>query len=477
MKNIYLTISSFFIGLIIFAQSPQKMSYQAVIRDASGSLITNQNIGMSISIRWGSASGPVDFSEVHSATTNSNGLVSLQIGTGSSQQGTISDIYWGDGPYFIETQTDPNGGNNYTISGSSELLSVPYALTSPPFVRTDDNTYSTNSTIGIGIANPWSRLDIMDTLDPATSYFTNVDDFTIYVDAFSVSTDPNKHHTGTYSTINAISGAASGVYGYSHGLNPNDGQNAGVFGEAVNGGDNFGIYGRAVETNTGTSSILAINNGAGGEAANSSETNIGGAFLSHDDADLGADNYGVAGFADNDQVTLSLGINYGGIFESGGSLSSSAGIYASTQGVGQYDYAAEFNGDVLVTGTLYETSDRKFKTNITKMNNAMSILRKIEPVEYDYNQSFLEKGLNLPKEHQFGFIAQDLENILPNAVAKQKIYTNMSKRKPGEERVFEEFLGVNYKSIIPILVQGIKEQDKKINELEMRIKELEKLIK
>lgn len=116
------------IGKISFSQAPQKMSYQAVIRNTSGALVTSNSVGMKISILQGSETGTVVYSETQTASTNTNGLVSIEIGAGTIVTGTFAGINWGNGTYFIKTQTDPSGGTNYTIVGSSQLLSVPYAL-------------------------------------------------------------------------------------------------------------------------------------------------------------------------------------------------------------------------------------------------------------------------------------------------------------------------------------------------------------
>ena len=106
------------------AQAPDKMSYQAVIRDTEGNLVTEEEIGMQISILQGSADGIVVYTETQTPLTNGNGLVSIKIGG----EAGFADIDWSDGPYFIKTETDPEGGTNYTITGTSQLLSVPYAL-------------------------------------------------------------------------------------------------------------------------------------------------------------------------------------------------------------------------------------------------------------------------------------------------------------------------------------------------------------
>jgi uncharacterized protein (TIGR02145 family) len=116
------------IPMHLFSQAPQKMSYQAVIRNASNTLVINQSIGMRISILQGSVSGTPVYVENHSASTNVNGLVSIEIGGGNVVTGSFAAINWANGPYFIKTETDPSGGVNYTIIGTSQLLSVPYAL-------------------------------------------------------------------------------------------------------------------------------------------------------------------------------------------------------------------------------------------------------------------------------------------------------------------------------------------------------------
>ncbi|NSW45503.1 MAG: hypothetical protein HPY79_06800 [Bacteroidales bacterium] len=112
----------------VIAQTPQKMSYQAVIRNNNDQLMPNTTIGIQISILQGSATGTPVYVETQTPTTNANGLISIEIGSGTIVTGTFAGIDWSAGPYFIKTETDITGGINYTISGTSQLLSVPYAL-------------------------------------------------------------------------------------------------------------------------------------------------------------------------------------------------------------------------------------------------------------------------------------------------------------------------------------------------------------
>ena len=129
MKKItYLLIVLIFLATKIQAQAPQTMSYQAVMRNSSNALLANTALGMKISILQGSATGTAAYAETQTATTNSNGLVSLQIGNGTATTGTFAGIDWSTGSYFIKTETDPTGGSNYTITGTQKMMSVPYAL-------------------------------------------------------------------------------------------------------------------------------------------------------------------------------------------------------------------------------------------------------------------------------------------------------------------------------------------------------------
>jgi hypothetical protein len=128
MKSIITFCAVFLMTTSVFAQAPEKMSYQAVVRDGSNNLVSSSVIGMQISILQGSTNGTAVYIEKQTLPTNANGLVSLEIGNGTVVLGAFVTIDWANGPFFIKTETDPTGGSNYTITGTSELLSVPYAL-------------------------------------------------------------------------------------------------------------------------------------------------------------------------------------------------------------------------------------------------------------------------------------------------------------------------------------------------------------
>jgi collagen type VII alpha len=112
----------------IFAQVPQAFNYQAVARDNLGKLIANQSIGIKIIIHQGSLVGPSVYAETFTPSTNQFGLFTVAVGKGTIVSGTFNSITWSTGNYWLQVQMDPTGGTSYTDMGTSQLLSVPYAM-------------------------------------------------------------------------------------------------------------------------------------------------------------------------------------------------------------------------------------------------------------------------------------------------------------------------------------------------------------
>jgi len=142
-KFITIILTALFLGYFLLiqelqAQAPSKMSYQALVRNTSNAFVNNQPIGMKISILGGSATGNAIYVETQTPTSNAGGLISIEIGSGTAVTGQFSSIDWSDDSYFIKTELDLEGGTNYTITGTSQLLSVPYAL----YAEKAGNTFS-----------------------------------------------------------------------------------------------------------------------------------------------------------------------------------------------------------------------------------------------------------------------------------------------------------------------------------------------
>ena len=129
MKKLMLSLVAIAtLSLSSFGQAPEGFKYQAVVRDAGNTILNNQSVGMRMTIQQGSIGGTAVYQETFSTTTNAYGLVNLEIGNGTVVTGTFATIDWANGPYFIETAVDVTGGTSYTVMGTSQLMSVPYAL-------------------------------------------------------------------------------------------------------------------------------------------------------------------------------------------------------------------------------------------------------------------------------------------------------------------------------------------------------------
>lgn len=147
---------------VVFGQAPEKFNYQAVVRNASDQLMTNASVGVRVSILQGSTSGSTVYVETQTVATNANGLMTLEIGGGNVQLGTFANINWANGPYFLKTETDPNGGSNYSVTSTQQLLSVPYAL----YAKEAGNSFS-------GDYNDLVNKPVIPTVPTNVSAFTN----------------------------------------------------------------------------------------------------------------------------------------------------------------------------------------------------------------------------------------------------------------------------------------------------------------
>lgn len=164
-----------FIGLLVFlceglyAQTAEGLSYQAAVRDASGTIAANKSVGMQFSIVKGSSAGPVIYSETQIVNTTAQGIVNTTIGLGNTNNWKA--IKWDEGPMFIKVEIDLNGGSSYTSLGTTQLLAVPYAKQASGVTLYDDvgpNTdkmivsYSPSSTdMGIRMNNGTKDIEYM----------------------------------------------------------------------------------------------------------------------------------------------------------------------------------------------------------------------------------------------------------------------------------------------------------------------------
>lgn len=166
MKRLLNTLMAITVSFTIFAQAPNAFNYQGIARDLTGNPILNRNIGIRVSILQGTITGTEAYKELHLISTSNTGLFNIQIGNGTPANGTIGSISWGEGPFFLKIEMDENGGSNYKLIGTNQLLSVPYALfaeksgNSTLWSKNGNNVYYDNGNVGIGNNNPVSKLQV-----------------------------------------------------------------------------------------------------------------------------------------------------------------------------------------------------------------------------------------------------------------------------------------------------------------------------
>ncbi|MCF8269961.1 MAG: collagen-like protein, partial [Crocinitomicaceae bacterium] len=171
MKKILLSlVAAATLSFSSFGQAPEGFKYQAVVRDAGNAIINNQAVGIRMTIFQGSVGGTTVYSETFATNTNAYGLVSIQIGNGTVLSGTFGNIDWANGPFVMETAIDVSGGTNYSVMGSSQLLSVPYAL----YAKTSGNgqgpagPQGIQGPAGVDGTNGTNGIDGVDGVDGAT---------------------------------------------------------------------------------------------------------------------------------------------------------------------------------------------------------------------------------------------------------------------------------------------------------------------
>lgn len=152
MKKI-ISVLALFLPIIIFSQVPQGISYQALALNATGTPVVSSNVGIRLSLTENSASGTVLYSETHVKTTNEQGLFNLVIGQGTVITGNFASINWGTNAKFLKAEIDVLGGTDYIFVGSTQLLSVPYALSAGSLTGSANDSIEDNKTSNFAFAS------------------------------------------------------------------------------------------------------------------------------------------------------------------------------------------------------------------------------------------------------------------------------------------------------------------------------------
>ena len=195
MKNL-ITLLFVVVSISLLAQSPQKFNYQAVVRNADGTVIKNQSVNFRMTIFEGSTTGLIKYQETQAGTTNKYGLISLAIGNGIISAGSMASINWGGNGHLLQVEIDPAGGTNFNILSTSQLMSVPYALYALSSGNgssggSDNDADSTNEIQTVSISNDTvflSRGGFV-VLPPGSSGINNDNDSTNEIQTVSISND------------------------------------------------------------------------------------------------------------------------------------------------------------------------------------------------------------------------------------------------------------------------------------------------
>jgi len=448
----------------VFSQSPQKMTYQAVIRDTNDQLAVSQNIGMKVSILLNSTSGTAVYVETHTANTNENGLLTLEIGGGTVVSGSFSLINWGNGSYYLKTETDLNGGTNYSITSTTQLLSVPYALFAANSASTvnagtglqlSGNTMNALNTTPMWNANYIQNIPI----GSSTPNFNDVLQFNgsawapAQVSGGGTGTIIN---CGTTNTNYTVRGTGSNQWECTNAI-------------VINSSKHVGIG------STSPSSSFDLTIGSGGFLVEGSTTS--------------SNIYGRLRIGSTSSTSYTLQVDGHGYFTDGiriGSTTSppSNGLYA----YGDIKTNTRFiqGSSTSGTGTLMvrtssgelrpQSSTLKVKENIKPLAVDKEKVFSLRPVSYNLKPA-------LGGGNEVGLIAEEVELVLPELVvygpARQWIGETgtVAVDENGEEILNMDLLepySVSYDRLAIYLLDIIKEQEQRISELERKLEELSK---
>lgn len=478
-------------AVFVLAQTPDMFNYQGVARDNSGTVLASQSIGLQLQIHEGSSGGTVVYSETHSVTTNDFGLFNVMLGNGTVGTGTdLGALDWATNSYYVEVGLDPSGGSSYTSMGTSQLISVPYAMHSGTVgdrqwtIDSDTNIYRNDGHISVG-ATPHS-------------------DARIY--SYQSGSDHGADKAAIYGYRAGSSGAANGGSDWSE-----DGVDAGVKGYSL-WGNNFsaGVAGYSyldydnsaalvgAKYNGNSLAALAYRDGDGTEWAGYFD---GNSMFNGDleiDASSGHFRFGYPGAdgwefntigagedlqlwnvvgGSTDAVKLYLdgssgkiGVNtnspsYGLHVKQTGSgdqgiaieESSSTDIWglfhASTDNL-WFEYNGSLSSWIQPDGT-YNTSDRTLKNSIQPLEDVLDRVMQLEPSTYFYN------SMKDRPEKTIGFIAQEVKEVFPEAV---------------QHETEADLYGIKYDDFGVIAIKAIQEQQEIVEQQEQQIQALMKRV-
>ena len=496
----YLTIL-ILIPFFGISQGPAQFKYQSVVRDAGGLIIVNSPVGVQLTIHDLSATGNVVFQEIHSVTTNQYGLMNLEVGSGTPTAGTLGSVDWANGAKYLEIEADLTGGTSYSSFGTSQLLSVPYALhantSGTPILPNgsmigntsfwDGTTWVTNSNslfndgnrIGIGTVNPQQKLDVLGHFNLAADssiMFGNIKMITVsgiksmYLgdssgisNTFGTANTYLGYHTGTtnlFGSQNTFIGSETGVANNTGGMNSFFGNRAG-FSNTIGYENTFiGAFAGQNTTEGQHNSFLGVTTGS---------SNVDG----EENTFLGAH----AGYFNVSGSFNSFVGNFAGVNNDIGNYNTILGFEADLA-LGSFTNASAFGYNAVVTasnsvmiGNTSVTSiggqvgwstfsDKQLKKKVQNNAIGLDFINSLRTVNYEY---ITEGQTNI---RYTGLIAQEVESVLDSMNLEFSAVV-----KPKNEK---DFYSIRYSEFVIPLIKATQEQSETINRLEADNQELTK---
>lgn len=469
--------STFLVALLVassmFAQSPEKMSYQAVLRNSENILLVNQEVGMQVSILLGSVDGTPVYTETHTPTTNANGLVTVEIGAGVTSD-DFTAIDWSNGTYFVKTETDPNGGTSYSITGTSQLLSVPYSL----FSKSAETVTGTISESQISDLQTYLTVEtdpVFSAWDRSTGISITESQVSDLQNYLTVETDP------VFTGSQAANIDATDIVNLSNLSGVNTGDQPVVW--ETNGSSiyyNGGYVG--IGTTTPGAGLVLRNAGGYGSALGLLNTTasmewrltswtdgtfrlvkVTGATFTALTADPVAGRIGIGTSSPAQLLHLKQDVANAAIRIE---HESTTNYWTNGIGTSTNNYKFYYNGliraDIAsVDGAYIQYSDKRAKRDIQDMGSVLDKVMKLKPATYHY----IENDPGAPRSK--GFVAQDVEDVFPDLV-----------REIGDGHkgiVYDGFAVISIKAIQEMNI-GMKNMQMKTDQMQAEIEELKRAI-
>lgn len=489
MKKLLTTVAALVLtASLSFGQAPSSFNYQAVARDAAGQVLPNQAVNLRVSILDGSASGTVLYSEYFAVTTNSLGLFNTNIGGGNVLSGSFASINWGTGGgKFLKVELDPNGGTNYTLVGTSELLSVPFAL------------YAANAPAGVtgatgptgpggGATGPTGAAGSPGTPGPTGPTGVAGANGATGADGNTGPAGPAGPTGANGATGANGTPGATGATGPAGPAGPTGAAGAngptGATGIGLSGGTTNYIPKWTSATSFGNSAAFDLNGNIGigtttpvGQLHVLDAVNNNASIIS--DGGAGGQGNLIAANGTSHAYMAFGGLLAVGVFDNlGGTSGGEPGyvydidISATTVplepwsdntfnlGSASYRWANVYSNNGVI-----QTSDARFKSNIQNLNYGLNTILNMRPVSFKWKNDKAAPGTHL------GFVAQEVQQLMPEIVTQEQLtekqkenFTKMGKVAPETTP-----LGMNYTEIVPVLVKAIQEQQKMIDDLKKEI--------